>query len=324
MMMSLKNYTINQRSLTTYSPLVNELTFDANKNYLFDLSCLSGLELHGDKAQEFLQGQLSCDVRGVNPHQFRQGALCNLKGRILAEVDVISWFEQGLHLIVPMDLLEATQLTLSKTAPFSRVTLHQATDYQLLGFYLQNPNDKTPFNIKLPNTDYAVSSEDMCCAYHLGHGVYIFMVKNDHKANLIDEFVQQAQWRGSLAWHALQLKHQRIEIYPESRGMFLPHRLDLHLKGYLSFDKGCYKGQEIIARTHYRAKLKHELRVFTIRTNELLQSGQRLLEANGKTEIGELVDYCPIGDDAFLIAASIIFEPPESIYIEGHQALVVL
>ena len=324
MMMSIKDYCINKRPFTTYSPLTNELTLNRDKNYLFDLSYLSGIGVEGDKAYEFLQGQLSCDIREVNPNQFKQGAMCNLKGRVLALVDIVNWFEQGLHLIIPQDLLQATQSTLSKTAMFSRVTLKPATNYKLFGFYLQNNEDIAPFNLKLSNTEYGVVYQDECCGYNLGNSVYVLMVKNDHAEELKGQFIKHAQWRGSLAWHALQLQQQRFEIYPESRGLFLPHRIDLQHKGYLSFDKGCYKGQEIVARTHYRAKLKHELRVFTIQTTESLQSGLRLLEANSNIDIGELIDYCPMGDNTFLMAASILFNPPENIRIEGHKGVIAL
>jgi folate-binding protein YgfZ len=117
----------------------------------------------------------------------------------------------------------------------------------------------------------------------------------------------------------LQLKQQRIEIYPESRAVFLPHRLGLHQRDYISFNKGCYKGQEIIARTHYKATLKHELKVFTIQTDATLKSGLRLLAPDSDQEIGELVDYAPIGDGLYLIAASILIDSDKHARIDGHM-----
>ena len=315
---------INSRQLTAFSPLTSELVYAPQTNYLFDLSHLAGLHVIGDKAQEFLQGQLSCDLRDVTPQQMRQGALCNLKGRVLALADVINWFEHGFHLIVPADLLLETQTSLAKTAMFSRVSLHPATDYQLLGFYLQNSNDDIPFYCELPNAPYGVVYKDEYCCYCLDKDFYIFLLKTQQAQTLCEQFIKKSQWRGSLAWHALQLQQKRIEIYPQSRGMFLPHRLGLQLSGYLSFNKGCYKGQEIIARTHYRAKLKHEMKLFTIKTDEALQSGQKLFANDGNIDIGELVDYCPLGENTYLIAASVLFEHPTEIRIEGHKEQTLL
>ena len=322
--MTVGNHLVNKRQFSTFSPLEHELSYEPQKNYLFDLSYLKGLHVTGDKAKEFLQGQVSCDVREVTNLQMRQGALCNLKGRILALLDIIDWAAMGVHLILPADLLPETQASLAKTAIFSRVTLRPADNYQLFGLYLQNPEDLIPFDVEPPTTALSVVSNDDYYCYYLGDNLYIYLVKTNKSAAIQDNFIKKSQWRGSLAWHALQLQQKRIEIYPESRGMFLPHRLGLQLSGYLSFNKGCYKGQEIIARTHYRAKLKHELRLFIIQTTEALQSGQKFFEENNDIEIGELVDYCSLSEGRFLIAASVVFSAPKKIRLEDHQQVIEL
>ena len=324
MIMATLSHQINTRQLTAFAPLTTELDYEPNKNYLFDLSYLAGIHVDGERAEEFLQGQLSCDVREVNHQHMRQGALCNLKGRVLALLDIVSWGNQGLQLIVPTDLLLATQTSLAKTAMFSRVSLHLASDYQIFGFYLQNPGDHIPLGIKLPSAPYSVTSQENYCCYSLDKNVYIFLISNQYSQAILETFIKKSQWRGSLAWHALQLQQKRIEIYPQSRGAFLPHRLGLQLSGYLSFNKGCYKGQEIIARTHYRAKLKHELKLFIIHTDEVLHSGQKLWSDGDNQEIGELIDFCPMGNDKFLIAASVIFEHPPTAQIENHKASISL
>lgn len=311
--------TVNTRSLTAFAPLAHEMNYESDKNYLFDLSYLTAIDVVGEKALEFLQGQLSCDVRKVTQTSMQQGALCNLKGRVLALLDLVKWSNQGVYLILPHDLMAETQANLAKTAIFSRVQLNPMVNYQLFGFYLQNQEDLIPFNIDLPENRHDVTYQDSYCCYSLGNHRYILLVESKYTEEISAPFKKHLQWRGSLAWHAIQLKQQQIEIYPKSRGLFLPHRLGLHLSGRLSFDKGCYKGQEIIARTHYRATLKHELKVFKIETKIMLQSGQALFAANSDVEIGELIDYCPLGDNKFLVAASLLIEHPESARIEGHR-----
>lgn len=315
-------YRINSRQYTVFSPLLNELICAPLKNYLFDLSYLSSLSVIGAVSREFIQGQISCDVREINSKKMRQGALCSLKGRVMALLDVLNCKGDNIELIVPEDLLYDTQLSLAKTAMFSRITLSKANDRQLVGFYLQNDNDTIPFDLKLTNAPYDVISSEKYCCYCLGHGFYIFLVMAEEFENVRERFREKSQWKGSLAWHALQLQQKRIEIYPESRGMFLPHRLGLQLSGYLSFNKGCYKGQEIIARTHYRAKLKHELKVFTIETCEPLRSGLKVF--SNTVEIGELVDFCPVGEGRFIISVSVLFEHPSEVLIEGHEVPVKL
>ncbi|OGT54636.1 MAG: hypothetical protein A3F43_04260 [Gammaproteobacteria bacterium RIFCSPHIGHO2_12_FULL_42_10] len=76
-------------------------------------------------------------------------------------------------------------------------------------------------------------------------------------------------------------------IYPETSGQFLPHELSLQKTDAISFNKGCYTGQEIIARIHYRAKLKKQLYQAHLATNVPQTRGAPLYyENNGLLEIG--------------------------------------
>jgi folate-binding protein YgfZ len=315
-------YQVNHRVLTTYSPLEQELTFNDNKNFLFDLSYLAIMNVLGEQSREYLQGQLTCDVRQVSSQHISQGAMCNLKGRILALMDVIDW--QGFRLIIPHDLLLDTEASLAKTAMFSRVKFECSVKQQLFGFQLSNPNDTVPFDLSLPKEERQAVQGDGYYCYHLGNGFYIFLMDVPLAITVSECFIQQKRWKGSLAWHLLQMQQYRVEIYPQSRGLFLPHRLNLHMSGYLNFEKGCYKGQEIIARMHYRAKLKHLLKVFTIKTTEHLQSGQTLFDESRHAEIGELVDFSPMGENIFLIAASVILDHPTHVFIDTHTIPIEL
>ncbi|KTD51681.1 glycine cleavage T protein [Legionella quinlivanii] len=287
---------------------------------LFDLSYLTLIEVSGNKSMEFLQGQLSCDVSKVTSDKMRQGVFCNLKGRILSLADIISW--QHYYLIVPKDLCDKTIESLNKPAMLSRVKLHAVSDFFIFGLY-SSPGSQplAHLDIELPEQQYGLVFNDALCCYSLGNNYYHVISRSD---DLKNRFIAQKQFYGSLAWHQLQLRRRQIEIYPSSRGLFLPHRLDLHLAGYLDFQKGCYKGQEIIARTHYKAKLKHKLAIYLIETDEPLVLGQRILADDRNSELGELVDFCPLENNQYLAAASILFEHPERVYFEGHQNSVRL
>lgn len=314
-------YLIDQRTYT-FSNLETISEFDNKKNYLFELAYLGALNIQGDKAQEFLQGQLTCDVRKITPDFMSQGAQCNLQGRILALLDVIYWKQY--QLILPKDLLVNTQTSLSKTAMLSRVKLELSDAFQVFGFCLNNPNDLVFCDRPLSTEPFSVTqTEDFYC-YCLGDNLYMLLVNQENAQELIAPFLQSKQYRGSLAWHCLQLRHKHLEIYPTTRGLFLPHRLDLHLSNYLSFNKGCYKGQEIIARTHYRAKLKHSLAIFVIESTETLSVGKKLFDISGKTEVGELIDFCPLDNNRYLIAVSILLEHPSKIKIENQESTIRL
>jgi folate-binding protein YgfZ len=77
-------------------------------------------------------------------------------------------------------------------------------------------------------------------------------------------------------------------IYPETSGVFLPHEINLPQLNGVSFNKGCYTGQEIIARVHYRGKLKNQLHLATCEEKSLVR-GNDIFDKKGIA--GKIVDY---------------------------------
>jgi folate-binding protein YgfZ len=237
-------------------------------------------------------------------------------------MDIISW--QGSKLILPKDLIELSITSLNKTAMLSRVSLKEDITLSVLGFYLQNQADIVPDNSFFPNTIYAQTFNTQLCCYHLSHGFYIFLAPSEVANNVYQSFQEKEQLLGSLTWHTLRLAYGQIDIYPESRGLFLPHRLDLHQTQYLSFNKGCYKGQEIIARMHYKATLKHQMRLYAIKTDQRIFSGQKLFKVSDSTELGELIDFSLLSNEHFLIAVSILKGAEQIALFEGHHTPIEL
>ncbi|PJD93877.1 MAG: folate-binding protein YgfZ [Legionella sp.] len=313
---------LNERAYTAFHPLAQELTFEEGKPFVFDLSYLSVLDVLGDAASSYLQGQLSCHLDEVTTEQMRPGAQCNLQGRIMALLDVVMW--EGLHLVLSKDILPFTQMSLGKSALFSRVTLKENTDLQVLGLYVPKGLDFSDVGCVIPKEPYAVTHTQDYCGYALSDTLCLLLCKPAYKEAFLAQFPLQQQ-RGSLAWHALELEIPRLSIYPNTRGLFLPHRLDLQHTPYISFNKGCYKGQEIIARTHYRAKLKHHLKSFMLTVKDPLFAGQKMYADLKQSEIGEVIDVCPLGADTYRVLVSILLDHPSNVYFEhmsDHVALV--
>ena len=90
-------------------------------------------------------------------------------------------------------------------------------------------------------------------------------------------------------WQELEIKNNIPAIYPESSGIFLPHELDLPKLNAVSFNKGCYTGQEIIARLHYRGKVKTTLQCVSMELPSPPIRGQDIFPNT------TVVDYCSLG-----------------------------
>jgi len=293
-----------------------------SKSLLFELDHLTILELQGTAARDVLQGQLTCDVREVDETHMRQGALCNLKGRVLALIDVIQL--ENIHLILPRDLSAIVTKNLQKAAMLSRVTIQESSSFTLFGFYQTTANLNTPFNWLMPQHRYEFYKYAEGFCYGLSENLSVLVTEREYANSLREIFKATQSLSDSGAWHALCLQAGLLEIYPSTSGLFLPHRINLHHTGQLNFNKGCYRGQEIIARMHYRSTLKHTLKQFKLNSTETLQPGLKIIDPENNQELGELIDFYKISPDTYAITASILFEHPTKVQFSGHQNCCIL
>lgn len=311
---------INTREYAGINNLTEELTLQENKNYLFPLTYLSTLSVTGQNPEQYLQGQLTCDVSKVTNQNMQPGALCNLQGRIIALLNAIVW-NNNHYLILPKDLQEKVQKILHKTAIFSKAKIAKEDDLAIFGFYLQNLKDIIPY--PLPTEQYECINDETHCCCKIDEKLYLIIIKKEDPNKLLNAFPTE-QLRKDLAWHTLLIKSSIYEIYPTSSALFLPHRLGLQKTAYISFNKGCFIGQEIIARTHYLAKLKHEMYLFEISTEEKLYSGQKIYTKDSKQEVGELIDFSIIAKNRYIVACSLLLEHPINVKFAEHTNLIDL
>lgn len=315
------NISINNRQLACQYPLKDELVFDKNKNYIFNLEYLNVLNVLGEKSAEFLQGQLTADILSVNQQNSIPSAMCNIKGRIIALLNVVYW--NNLLLILPCDLIDQVQKTLKKTALFSKVTIEKNNRIQVYGFYLQNPEDKIPFNASLPTEEYQAKSNELYCCYKITANLYVFLIDKIKTDKFQEDFPKSAR-RSEFCWHNLLLKSGNIDIYPDSSALFLPQRLSLHDTKYLNFKKGCYLGQEIIARMHYRSKAKHAMQLYLTKIPQKIYAGQKLYDSETEAEIGEIIDFSFENADHCIIAVSVLFKHSNTVNFENAEGIYEL
>ena len=92
-------------------------------------------------------------------------------------------------------------------------------------------------------------------------------------------------------WKKNTLEQFEFELYPETSGIFLPHELDLEQKNLIDFKKGCYRGQEIIARMHYLGKSKYALKKIYFKNPQKWMPGEDMLSAKSHELVGKVVDF---------------------------------
>jgi folate-binding protein YgfZ len=256
-------------------------------NALIDLSYLGLLSLSGNGAKQLLQGQVTCNMEEVTESQSRLGAQCNPQGRIISLFRAF-YFNNQYLLQMPRELLPIAMAAIKKYAVFYKEVLiqDQTNNLKQISYYGSALHDSLPTHLDEAivhnNILITKTTEDADRYLLLGPQDSIDALLNPLKPESLSIEI----------WKQQELARGIADIYPETSGQFLPHEINLPKLNGVSFKKGCYTGQEIIARMEYRGKLKKKLVHLTGQTTLPPLRGQEIF--SGKISVGNLVDFCQV------------------------------
>lgn len=247
---------------------------------LTKLNSFTVLKFSGEKTQTFLQGQLTCDMRELSLHGAHSfAAVCDHKGRMLANFWVINWHNDFL-LILPKALSEIVKNHLQKYAVFSKVIISQSENFFIAEVNHEITDKNSAIFIQLPST----------------HRYLIVAEENPFPTLPIN--TDETDWKKN------NIHDQLCILYPETSLLFTPHMIALEKLGGVSFTKGCYVGQEIVARTHYLGTSKRHLHRLKIPSNQLVKPGDDL-KNNQNESIGVVVEAANFTKSEYEILAVI-------------------
>lgn len=227
------------------------------------LDFLGVIEISGVDAEKFLQGQLTCDVKNVTPTEASLGAHCNLQGRMVSSFYLLR-SANNYVLILPSSVLPTALAHLSHYARFSRVKLRDISlEWSFIGVMGQNAEKFLMAQGGIPPCQPLQVSA-------LQEGLLFRMIGPEPRYLLhAAPTILQTLWQNAIQNGALVASHQAwtladltagfVAIQLEISGKFTPHDLNYPNWQAVSFTKGCYLGQEIVARIHYRGQLKQHL-----------------------------------------------------------------
>jgi folate-binding protein YgfZ len=220
---------------------------------------LSTLDFSGRDAAEFLQAQLTCDVAAVTDRRFQPGAYCDAKGRVLANFVLLSC-GPSYRMILSSSLAHDTRTRLQKYVMRQKV-LTGEVDEALVGLVGEGAAIVAD---KLWDGAATLDAGEMITAgvtriLRLSPDRYLMMQPATVADELWNNLRAQVQPAGRDAWEAQQIAEAQTLITQATTGQFLPQSLGLDQNGAVSFTKGCYPGQEIVARARYRGEVKRRL-----------------------------------------------------------------
>lgn len=222
-----------------------------------NLSRFGFLAVNGKDARSFLQGYTTCDVDKLD-ETHNLGAICNLQGRMVTNFRIA---ETGDGLILRMNrgLVQRTLDFLAKYIVFSKATLLDVSEqWHCYGITGDKPSAEVD---------------------------QILLSVDDDRYELWRQ--SELPTTGDTAqWNTMECRQGLAWLEDATAEQYLPQMLDLHALNAIDFDKGCYLGQEIVARAQYRGQLKRRLHCSDTTTE--LTVGTELFSDAGRN-IGEIV-----------------------------------
>lgn len=263
------------------------------QNGIVHLSDYGLLKISGIGAKKLLQGQITQHIDEISTNKPQLSALCDPQGRVISLFYLLLW-QDAYYLQMPRALVPMTLTALKKYAVFFKVSLEDVSDaFWQYGCMGEIPNNDAQLTIDLP-----------------GEPRRQIQIR-DHA--LHETFLDEESWK------YYQIINGLPSIYPETSQVFLPHELNLHLLNAISFNKGCYTGQEIIARMHYRGKLKTSLKSASTQSPFHPRMGADIYNDTGIA--GSIVDFCKIGYNTF--ALLIIVNDSQSLYLDAEKHITI-
>jgi folate-binding protein YgfZ len=225
------------------------------------LTQLGLLEVRGPDAAAFLQGQFSNDVRAVTPARAQLSSYNSPKGRLLAVLHV-SRAGDAFLLELHRSILDGVLKRLRMYVLRSKVVLAEAADRALFGVAGPGAADAlAALGLPAPPAplECAWSGDVGVLRRHGATPRYSLVVPAAAAADVAARLSAHAVPGTEQDWRRLDLEAGVPTVYPQTQDRFVAQMCNLDALGGISFDKGCYTGQEIIARVHYRGAVKRHM-----------------------------------------------------------------
>jgi folate-binding protein YgfZ len=256
----------------------------------------------GADARAYLQGQLTADLDTLSSNR-AQLACCNSpQGRVQAVFWVLDRTD-GIALVLPAALVDSTVVRLRKYVLRAKAKIDPAKHLQV-GVL---PRSALPADVTLSE---AGSHREI-------GGMSYFTLPGLSDVLVLGAFSAEPDAAREHQWHLSQVRAGLPQVYPETHEAFVAQMLNIDLLGGINFEKGCYTGQEIIARAHFRGTVKRRMFLFNS-TGAAPVPGTRVLA--GEQHAGEVVDAVGRDGGSDVLAVISLAQLNSELHVDGQDA----
>ena len=305
--------------MTTMNGMKNGL------NGVARLTHLGVIRAMGDDAAKFLHGQLTHDFALLGLEQARLAGYCNPKGRLLASVIGFKRSPTEIWLVCPTDILTPTLQRLMRYVLRAKVTLADASA-ELVVYGLAGDGLRRVLSDTLPNN--AKDARLPWSRADVGRATVVQLYPADGVARALwvapaSEAAPPGQALSTALWAYGDVRSGIVTITPAVTEQFVPQMINFDVVGGVSFKKGCYPGQEVVARSQFRGTGIPKRRAFLAHSTVPLTAGDILFAADDSTGdvTSDAVAPCGLVAQAAAVPAS---ASTSTAATEGFAAIVSL
>jgi hypothetical protein len=242
---------------------------------LIPLAQYSLLRVQGEDAGAFLQNLLTNDVNALQIGQSQLSGFCNPKGRLLTVFQLIRR-ENDYLLLLPADLAEAIAQRLTMFKLRSKVDITVADDLHAFGLVYTDTETDSSQVWQGHQTDEGLMLRQP------GAAVRDLVIADTAQCHTLAERLNNnCQLAAEAYWQLLDIEAGLPMVFTDSKEAFTPQQLNLELVGGVSFKKGCYPGQEVVARLHYLGSPSRRMFLGTIQDTQLPAINSPVTDARG-------------------------------------------
>ncbi len=282
-----------------------------------ELSGLGVLRIAGPDAERFLQGQLSNDIARLAPGNAMLAGFHNPQGRVIALLHLVRTAPETLLAVVPQELIEPLLARLRRYVLRAKVRLEDASaQYRVQGLIGRAGEAADPNTATL--IDLGGEPRRQLRLVSLSASPPAASAASIPAAGETSVPASPQEPAAALEWQRLDIAAGLPQVFARTSESFVAQMLNLDLLGAIAFDKGCYTGQEVIARAHYRGRVKRRMQRLRTRAPHALSPGDTARLADGRAL--KVVQSAALADGRCEFLAVTTLEPSASTAEEEDAA----
>jgi folate-binding protein YgfZ len=287
------------------------------------LDHLAVLDISGQDTLSFLQGQGTQDYLKQLPKGPLPGAFCSAKGRVVANVwnVVVNTDPPPVKLIVHRSCAEPLQRHLGKYIPFFRGSKLTDQSLQMHGLGLSGPASHDWLTGTFGEASNGVWRTPHHFAFPLPDGraqLWLSAIADDYERIMEEVEASDVQTNGH--WRELDILAHYPWVEASQSGDFLPQSIGLDHLGGISFNKGCYTGQEVISRLHYKGQSKRGLQSLSWQGDASPASNELYTDTGNA---GTWVNWSVAGEPALGLAIVKQSAETQRLYLDAERQITL-